>query len=54
MTSTRVQLCEDDLSDLLWLVLKYGHKLAEENDYISLAHVSQLEKTLESLLNEIA
>ena len=53
MTLELVQLSEDNLSDLLWLVNNYGHKLTEKNDYIFSTQVLDLEKTLETMLNEI-
>jgi len=53
MTFTLAQLSEDNLSDLLWLVNNYGHKLTEKNDYISSTEILDLEKTLETMLNEM-
>ena len=53
MTLELVQLSEDNLSDLLWLVNNYGHKLTEKNDYIFSTQVLDLEKTLETMLNEM-
>ena len=47
-------LSEDNLSDLLWLVDNYGHKLTEAHDYISEKEILTLSKTLETALNEIA
>ena len=46
-------LSEDNLSDLLWLVDNYGHKLIEDTDYITEKDVARLAKTLEAMLNEI-
>ena len=47
--NTPVQLYEDDLYDLLWLVENYGHKLTEVADYISDERVTYLAKTLETM-----
>lgn len=47
--NTPVQLYEDDLYDLLWLVENYGHKLTEVADYISAERVAYLAKTLETM-----
>lgn len=46
-------LSEDNLSDLLWLVDNYGHRLTEVHDYITERDVAQLAKTLEVMLNEM-
>jgi hypothetical protein len=47
-------LSEDNLSDLLWLVDMYGHKLIEYHDHISPDEVKKLCQTLELMLNQIA
>jgi hypothetical protein len=46
-------LSEDNLSDLLWLVDNYGHKLTEVHDYIAERDVAELAKTLEVMLNDM-
>jgi hypothetical protein len=47
-------LSEDNLSDLLWLVDNYGHKLTEVADYITVKDIEDLSNTLEKMLNNIA
>lgn len=46
------KLSEDNLSDLLWLVDNYGHKLTEVADYITDSEVKRLAGTLTAMLNE--
>jgi hypothetical protein len=43
-----LELTEDQLSDLLWLVENYGHKLTEAMDYITPANVAGLARVLEA------
>jgi len=47
-------LTEDNVSDLLWLVNNYGHKLTEVIDNpISANELTKLTETLEAMLNEM-
>lgn len=47
-------LTEDNVSDLLWLVTNYGHKLTEVIDNpISANELTKLTETLEAMLNEM-
>jgi len=47
-------LSEDNISDLHWLVINYGHKLIEMHDYISTEEIKKLSQTLEAMLDEIS
>jgi hypothetical protein len=53
MPETSTLLTEDNVSDLLWLVNNYGHKLIESADYIETKDVEKLVETLEAMLNEM-
>lgn len=44
-------LTEDQISDLHWLVINYGHKLTEVADYIDQKDVTKLAKTLEAMMD---
>ena len=46
-------LTEDNVSDLLWLVDNYGHKLIESADYIETKDIKKLTETLEAMLNKM-
>lgn len=46
-------LTEDNVSDLLWLVTNYGHKLTEVDNALSPSEVEKLTQTLETMLNEM-
>lgn len=51
--TTLTTLTEDNVSDLLWLVNNYGHKLTEVDNALSLSEVNELTQTLEAMLNEM-
>jgi hypothetical protein len=51
MTNIQPFLSEDNVSDLLWLVINYGHNLTEVADYIDEKDVAKLTETLEAMLD---
>jgi len=53
MTKLSPFLTEDNLSDLHWLVINYGHKLTEVADdgYIDEKDVAKLVETLEAMID---
>jgi hypothetical protein len=50
---TETLLTEDNISDLLWLVDMYGHKLTEYHEHIGVDEVKKLSQTLETILNQL-
>lgn len=53
MTNIQPFLTEDNVSDLHWLVINYGHKLTEVADYIDEKDVAKLAETLEAMMDRM-